>query len=63
LVLKALAGGPFAPAAEAPGLEGFSHVVDDLAFSQAGDFADFLEGDAIGPGGSNNPVGTDPGIA
>ena len=31
---------------------------DDLAFLQTGDFTNFFEGDAVGPRGPNDPVGT-----
>jgi len=57
-VLEALAGGPFAPATEAAWLERFPHMSDDLAFLQTRDFANFLESDAVGPGGPNDPIGT-----
>ena len=56
LVLDALGGSTLAPKAEAGGLERFSHVGDDLAFGKAGYFADFLEGDPVGPGSPDNPV-------
>ena len=49
LVLDALGGGSFAPEAEAGGLERFSHVGDYLAFGKAGDFADFLKSNPVGP--------------
>ena len=58
LVFEALAGGPFAPTTEAAWFEGFPHVCDDLAFLQTRDFANFFEGDAVGPGGPNDPIGT-----
>ena len=58
LVLDALGGGSFAPEAEAGGLERFSHVGDYLAFGKAGDFADFLEGNPVGPGSPDDPVRT-----
>ena len=61
LVLNALGGGTLAPEAEAGGLERFSHVSDYLTFGKAGDFADFLEGDPVGPGSPNDPIRTIPG--
>ena len=57
-MLEALAGGSFAPATEAAWLERFSHMSDDLAFLQTRDFTNFLESDAVGPGGPNDPIGT-----
>ena len=61
LVLDALGGCSFAPEAKTGGLERFSHVGDYLAFGKAGDFADFLEGDPVGPGSPDDPVRTIPG--
>ena len=58
LVLDALSGGSFTPKAKAGGLERFSHVGDYLAFGKAGDFADFLEGNPVGPGSPDDPVRT-----
>ncbi len=58
LVLDALGGGSFAPEAKAGGLERFSHVGDYLTLGKAGDFADFLKGDPVGPGSPDNPVRT-----
>ena len=57
-MLEALTGGSFTPATEAAWLERFPHVGDDLAFLQTGDFTNFFEGDAVGPRGPNDPVGT-----
>ena len=57
LVFEALAGGPFAPTTEAAWFEGFPHMCDDLAFLQTRDFANLFEGDAVGPGGPNDPIG------
>ena len=56
LVLDALSGGSFTPKAKAGGLERFSHVGDYLTLGKAGDFADFLKGDPVGPGSPDNPV-------
>jgi len=56
-VFEALACGPFAPSSETAWLKGFSHVNDDLAFVQTGNFSNFLKGDAVGPGGPNDPIG------
>ena len=61
LVLDTLSGGTFAPKTKAGGLERFSHVGDYLAFGKAGDFADFLEGNPVGPGSPDDPVRTIPG--
>ena len=58
LVLDALSGGTFAPEAEVGWFERFSHVGNDLAFSKAGDFSDFLKGDPVGPGCPDDPVRT-----
>jgi len=58
LVLDALGGGSLAPEAKAGGLERFSHVGDYLTLGKAGDFADFLKGDPVGPGSPDNPVRT-----
>ena len=56
LVLDALGGGTLAPKAKAGGLERFSHVGNYLTLGKAGDFANFLKGDPVGPGSPNNPV-------
>ena len=58
LVLEALPGGSCAPATEAAWFERLPHVGDDLAFFQARYLTNFLEGDAVGPGGPDDPVGT-----
>ena len=58
LVLDALGGGTLAPQSKAGGLERFSHVGDHLAFGKAGDFADFLKSNPVGPGSPNNPIRT-----
>ena len=58
LVLNALGGGTFAPKAKAGGLERFSHMGNDLAFSKASDFSDFLKGDPVGPGSPDDPIRT-----
>ena len=58
LVLDALSGGTFAPEAKAGGLERFSHVGDYLTLGKAGNFADFLEGDPVGPGSPDDPIRT-----
>jgi len=58
LVLDALSGGSFAPKTKAGGLERFSHVGNDLTLGKAGDFADFLKGDPVGPGSPDNPIRT-----
>ena len=55
-MFEALACGPFAPSSETAWFKGFSHVNDDLAFVQTGNFSNFLKGDAIGPGGPDDPV-------
>ena len=55
-MFEALACGPFAPSSETAWLKGFSHVNDDLAFVQTGNFSNFLKGDAVGPGGPDDPV-------
>ena len=31
---------------------------NDLAFSKAGDFSDFLKGDPVGPGSPDDPIRT-----
>ena len=56
LVLDALGGRTFAPQSKAGWFERFSHMGNDLAFSKAGDFSDFLKGDPVGPGSPNNPI-------
>ena len=61
LVLDALGGCTFAPQSKAGWFERFSHMGNDLAFSKAGDFADFLEGNPVGPGSPDDPVRTIPG--
>ena len=58
LVLNTLGGGTFAPQSEAGWLERFSHVGNYLALGKAGDFADFLKGDPVGPGSPDNPIRT-----
>ena len=58
LVLNTLAGGTFAPQSKAGWLERFSHMGNDLAFSKAGDFSDFLKGDPVGPGSPDDPIRT-----
>ena len=61
LVLDALGGGTLAPEPKTGCLKRFSHMGNDLAFSKAGDFSDFLKGDPVGPGSPNNPIRTIPG--
>ena len=61
LVLDALGGGSLAPESKTGWFERFSHMGNDLAFSKAGDFSDFLKGDPVGPGSPDNPVRTIPG--
>ena len=58
LVFNTLCGGTFAPEAEAGWFERFSHMGNDLAFSKAGDFSDFLKGDPVGPGSPDDPIRT-----
>ena len=58
LVLNTLGGGTFAPQSKAGWFERFSHMGNDLAFSKAGDFSDFLEGDPVGPGSPDDPIRT-----
>ena len=58
LVLNTLGGGSFAPQSKAGWFERFSHMGNDLTFSKAGDFSDFLKGDPVGPGSPDNPVRT-----
>jgi hypothetical protein len=58
LVLDALGGGTLAPEPKTGWLKRFSHVGNDLAFSKAGDFSDFLKGDPVGPGSPDDPIRT-----
>ena len=58
LVLDALGGRTFAPQSKAGWFERFSHMGNDLAFSKAGDFSDFLKGDPVGPGSPDDPIRT-----
>ena len=58
LVLNTLGGGTFAPQSEAGWFERFSHVGNYLALGKAGDFADFLKGDPVGPGSPDDPIRT-----
>ena len=56
LVLDALVGGSLAPEPKTGWFERFSHMGNDLAFSKAGDFSDFLKGNPVGPGCPDNPI-------
>ena len=58
LVLDALGGGSLAPESKTGWFERFSHMGNDLAFSKAGDFSDFLKGDPVGPGSPDDPFRT-----
>ena len=58
LVLDALGGGTLAPEPKTGWFERFSHMGNDLAFSKAGDFSDFLKGDPVGPGSPDDPIRT-----
>ena len=58
LVLDALVGGSLAPQSKAGWLERFSHVGNDLTLGKAGDFADFLKSDPVGPGSPDDPIRT-----
>ena len=58
LVFDTLGGCTLAPEPKTGWLERFSHMGNNFALSETGDFINFLKGNPVGPGSPDDPIRT-----